>query len=178
MKEFMRAVGVVVCIFLFIACAAKKPPPVEWTPGPEEITIELKNDGQLNLVEGMPHTLLICVYQLNNQNSFNQMSVDQEGLRKLLECNLFDGSVASSKKIIAYPGQNQTFILDRAEGAKYVAVVAGYYQLVKERVVRIFDIPTVIDKKGIIKRSLTHKAAPLDMVIHLGAKQLQMVEGK
>jgi type VI secretion system VasD/TssJ family lipoprotein len=177
LKKFIRAVGVAVCILFFISCAAKKPPPPEWPPGPEEITMELRNDGQLNLVDGMPHTLLLCVYQLNNQNSFNQLSADLEGLRTLLECNLFDGSVASSKKIIAYPGQNQTFVLDRAEGAKYVAVVAGYYQLEKERVVRMFDIPTVIEKKGIIKRTVTHKAAPLSLVIHLGSMQLHMVEG-
>jgi len=177
LKAITKAVVVSVGFLFIFSCAAKKPPPPEWAQGSEEITLELRNDGQLNLVDGMPHTLLLCIYQLRNQNSFNQLSQDLEGLRKLLECNLFDGSVASSKKLIAYPGQNQTFILDRAEGAKYVAIVAGYYQLKKERIVRMFDIPTVIEKKGIFKRTLTNKAAPLNLVIHLGPKQLQMVEG-
>ncbi len=177
MKRFMRMAGVMVFIVFFVSCAARKPPPPEWPPGPKEITIEFRNDGLLNVVDGMSHTLLICIYQLNNQNSFNRLSADREGLRKLLEGNLFDGSVVSSKKVIAYPGLNQTFILDRAEGAKYVAVVAGYYQLEKERVVRKFDIPTVIKNKGIWKPIVTNKAAPLNLVINLGPLQINMVEG-
>ena len=68
-------------------------------------------------------------------------------------------------------------MLDRAEGAKYVAIVAGYYLLVKERFVRVFDVPVVIDKKGFFKKTLTSKPAPLNLVVTLGPKQIQMVEG-
>lgn len=177
MKTMIRVVVVFLSILFICSCAAQKPPPPEWLPGPEEITLQLRNDGQLNMVDGTPHTLLLCVYQLKNTNTINQLSEDLEGLRNLLECDLFDGSVASSRKLIAYPGQNQTFVLDRAEGAKYVAIVAGYYLLKKERVVRIFDIPTFIEKKGFIKRTLTTKAAPLDLIINLGSMQIQIVEG-
>ena len=166
-----------VCLLFICSCAAQKPIPPEWVYGPEEITLTLRNDGQLNLLDGMPHTLLLCAYQLKDPNTFNQLSEDIDGLRKLLECDLYDGSVASSKKIIAYPGQNQTFNLDRAEGARYVAIVAGYYLLEKERVVRVFDVPVVIDKKGFIKRTLTTRPAPLRLVITLGSKQIQMIEG-
>ena len=167
-----------VCFLFICSCAAQKPTPPEWVYGPEEITLTLQNDGQLNVMEGMPHTLLLCVYQLKDPNTFNQMSEDiRRDSATFLECELYDGSVASAKKIIAYPGQNQTFLLDRAEGAKYVAIVAGYYLLEKERVVRVFDIPVVIDKKGFFKRTLTTKPAPLKLVITLGSKQIQMVEG-
>jgi len=171
------SIVVLICVLSIVACAAQKPTPPQWAYGPEEISLLLRNDGQLNLMEGMPHTLLLCAYQLKDPNTFNQMSEETQGLQELLECELYDGSVASARKIIAYPGQDQTFVLDRAEGAKYVAIVAGYYLLVKERVVRVFDVPVVIDKKGFFKKTLTSKPAPLNLVVTLGPKQIQMVEG-
>ena len=177
MKQKLCLVVVFMYVLAMFAFAAQKPAPPQWLNGPEEHSLLLRNDGRLNRMEGMPHTLLLCAYQLRDPNTFNQMSEDTTGLQELLECELFDGSVASSKKIIAYPGQDQTFVLDRAEGAKYVAVVAGYYLLVKERVVRVFDVPVVIHKKGFFKKTLTSKPAPLNLVITLGSKQIQMVEG-
>jgi len=177
LKMNIKIIVVWVCFLSICSCAAQKPAPPEWVYGPEEITVLLRNDGQLNVLEGMPHTLLLCAYQLKDPNTFTQLSDEIQGLQELLECDLFDESVASSKKIIAYPGQDQTFILDRAEGAKYVGIVAGYYLLKKDRVVRVYDIPVVIEKEGFIKPTLTAKPAPLNLVITLGSKQIQMVEG-
>jgi len=90
-----------------------------------------------------------------------------------LECGLFDSSVAGSERLIIHPGQDLTFRLNRAEGARYIAIVAGYYSLYKERIIRLFDIPVIIEKKGWIKRTKILKPGPLNIELTLGPKQIQ-----
>jgi type VI secretion system VasD/TssJ family lipoprotein len=155
------------------SCASKQlpPPRLEYEEG--AIKIHVKADPQLNLSDGKPHTLLVCIYQLKDPNALNQLAGDQEGLYRLLECNLFDASVAGAKKLIIQPGQDTTFNLDRAEGAKYVAAVAGYYLIQRERMVRLYEIPVVVEKKGIIKRSKRKKLGTLEIDLTLGSQQIQ-----
>jgi type VI secretion system VasD/TssJ family lipoprotein len=155
------------------SCAAQQLPPPESQYEKEAIKINVKADPQLNLSDGKPHTLLVCVYQLDDPNSFNQLAGDQEGLYRLLECGLFDASVEGAKKLIVQPGQNTTFNLDRSQGARYVAVAAGYYLIERERVVRLYEIPVIIETKGFIRRSKQKKLDTLEIDLQLGSKQIQ-----
>jgi type VI secretion system VasD/TssJ family lipoprotein len=165
--------GWLLLALLVWSCASKQlpPPGLEYEEG--AIKIHVKADPQLNLSDGKPHTLLVCIYQLKDPNVLNQLANDQEGLYRLLECNLFDASVAGAKKLIIQPGQDTTFNLDRAEGAKYVAVAAGYYLIQRERIVRLYEIPVVVEKKGIIKRSKRKKLGTLEIDLKLGSQQIQ-----
>ena len=91
----------------------------------------------------------------------------------MLECGLFDAGVATSKRLIVHPGKDVTVTLDRAEGAKYVAAVAGYYVLQKDRMIRMFDIPVVIEKKGFIKTTKISKPGILKIELELGPSQIK-----
>jgi predicted component of type VI protein secretion system len=51
--------------------------------------------------------------------------------------------------MIIQPGQDINMTLDRAEGARYVAIVAGYYILEKDRMVKMVEIPELSRKKGL-----------------------------
>lgn len=107
----------------------------------DAISLHLKGDPNLNLFEKRPHTLLVCVYQLRDPNALNQVLQDAEDVSKLLECGRFDPSIVSTKKFILQPGKEITEALDRAEGARYIGIVAGYYNLDKQRASRILPIP-------------------------------------
>ena len=159
-------VGVVV--WMMSACASKpasSPPQVDHVRyRPKAIEIYLKADAQLNLYEGSPNSLRVCIYQLRDPNSFNQYAQEREGLRKLLEGERFDGSVTNAKKVVVQPGREETMSLDRAEGTRYVGVVAGYYlldSLEKDKLVRLFEIPVLVEKKGIIRKKKTIKPASI-----------------
>lgn len=185
MKKKLERLCLLLIILFVCSCASQPVAPPEWRYEKEAIDIHVKADSQLNLYEGMPHTLLVCAYQLRDPNAFNQLTEDDEGLYDLLECSRFDASVASSKRLIIHPGQDLTFALDRAEGGKYVAIVAGYYLLQKEGMARLFDVPVVVKKKGWIKRTKIAKPGPLSIELTLGpqgikrtAETLQKVEGK
>lgn len=165
----------VCCLFAFLlgACASQPPSPPEWAYEKDAIEVSLKADPQLNYDEGVAHTLLVCLYQLKDPNAFNQLADDTDGIYKLLECSLFDSGVATAKRIIVRPGKDINVILDRAQDAKYVAVAAGYYVLERDRIVRLYDIPVVIEKKGFIKKTKVSKPGKLKLEIDLGPSQIK-----
>ncbi|WDP92868.1 MAG: type VI secretion system lipoprotein TssJ [Desulfobacter sp.] len=160
------------------SCAKKELPPPQWAYEKDAIKVQVKADPMLNLDSGKAHTLYVCVYQLKDPNGFNQLSGDQSGLYKLLECRLFDGSVASSKRVIVNPGDDTALLMDRAENAKYLAVVAGYYGIVKERITRLVEIPVVIEEKGFIAKERKQKPGPLNITLFLGPEQIEKIEGQ
>jgi len=164
LKHYLKVMFLVMVSSIIYACASQPLLPPQWQYEKEAIKLHIKADPKLNLEEGTPHTLLVCVYQLKDPNAFNQLAGDDDGLYKLLECGLFDAAVATSKRLIARPGQDITLALDRAEGAKYLAVVAGYFTLQKDRMIRL--------------RKRIHKPGLLNIELILGQQQILSVEGK
>lgn len=104
------------------------------------LTITFKSDQQLNLYQGRPHSLVLCIYQLKEPNSFNQLADERDGIYKLMECGRFDGSVAYVRRHIIQPGENSSEVKGAAEGAKYLGIAAGYYDLSRKGSVRLLAI--------------------------------------
>lgn len=143
----------------------------------DAIVLSLKADPSLNLYSEEPHTLAICVYQLRNPNAFIQLGHEKQGLSKLMECTVFDPSVTSAKMEFAQPGKELKQVLDRAEGAKCVGIVAGYYSVEGDipdprKVTRLFFVP-VHDK---ILRS--PKVEKLEIGLYLGPHEIQDTKEK
>lgn len=136
----------------------------------DAIVLRLKGDPNLNLFEKRPHTLLVCVYQLKDPNALNQVLQDAEDVSKLLECARFDPSIVNTKKLILQPGKEITESLDRAEGARYIGIVAGYYNLDKQRASRIIPVP--------VGGMFGKKAAKMDLDVFLGPDEIQGVKEK
>jgi type VI secretion system VasD/TssJ family lipoprotein len=136
----------------------------------DAISLHLKGDPKLNLFEKRPHTLLVCVYQLRDPNALNQVLQDAEDVSKLLECGRFDPSIVNTKKFILQPGKEITEALDRAEGARYIGIVAGYYNLDKQRASRIIPVP--------VGGMFGKKASKLDLDVFLGPDEIQGVKEK
>ncbi len=158
------------------ACATPSPPAptvTEWGFEPNAIRVNLTADSGLNFYEGIPHTVVVWVYQLSNPNKFNLLTEDRPGLTKLLEGGQFDPSVGDFKREFVQPGRNLTMTLDRAEGAKYVGVVAGYYSLQKESATRLVQIPVVTVIRGNVPVS---KPARIRLDVYLGAQGLERVD--
>jgi type VI secretion system VasD/TssJ family lipoprotein len=105
------------------------------------IELSLKADVNLNLYQAVPHTLVVCIYELRDPNAFNQLIDEQDGVMKLLECGRFDRSVTYAKKLVLQPGEKVRKVLDQAEGAKYLGLVAGYFASSEERPYRLYRIP-------------------------------------
>jgi type VI secretion system VasD/TssJ family lipoprotein len=139
MKKMLITFGIAVaCASCALPWSSSK---VQWEYEKNAIELRLNGDPQLNLYQGKAHSLIVCVYHLRDLNGFNQFMDEQDGIPRLLECGRFDSGVTYSKRIVAQPNQETKEIMDRTEGAKYVGVVAGYYELHKDSVIRSYEIP-------------------------------------
>lgn len=161
------------CLCFLVSCAATPPLPPMYSFSKDAIKIHIQADPQLNLNQGTPHTLLICVHQLNNPNALYRLTSDTSGIYKLLECSQFDSSVTHSKRIIVQPDQQVTYTINRAEETKYVSIVAGYYNIKKDEVVRVFDIPVVTRSLGIFSGSKIAVPNLLDIYLNLGPTKIK-----
>jgi predicted component of type VI protein secretion system len=160
-------------IFVFCGCATKIKKP-EWKFGKDAIRIHVKADHRLNLYNRKAHTLYVCFYQLSELNAFDQLTQDEHGIRKLLECRLFDGSVAAVNSKVIHAGENLTIILDRAEKAKYFAIVTGYFdQLDNARMVRRHKIQVMKKRTSFWKKRYQCMPCDLDIEMVLGLNQIE-----
>lgn len=160
-------------LLLFVGCATKINKP-EWRFEKEAIRVHIRADHRLNLYNRKAHTLYVCFYQLSELNAFDQLTQDEAGIRKLLECKLFDPSVAAVNSKIIHAGENLTFILDRAERAVYFAIVTGYFaKLDNDRMVRRYKIKTLKKKERFWKREFRCVPCNLEVELALGPNQVE-----
>jgi type VI secretion system VasD/TssJ family lipoprotein len=171
-KKYVKLLCLILGIFWICSCASQPISSPETKYEKESIHLKLRSDPKLNFNSGMPHTLQVCVYQLRDPNAYNQLANDEDGLYQLLECSLFDMSVVSSKRLTVHPGRDLKISLDRAEDAKYVAVVAGYYLIRKERITRLFEIPVVEKRRGFMLMNKYSTLGNLTIELMLGPKQI------
>lgn len=173
-----------------VGCGGKMPPPkpweepawaataqdVRWTYEPGTIRLHLQAEPDLNRVNGRAHTLLVCVYQLSVPQAFRELASGEEGIRTLLAGKRFDASVLSVERAVMEPGRSRELRLDRAEGAKYVALAAGYNQLVPGQVDRILDIPLQTRTTGsLFWKTREYAPAVLEAYVLLGAEAMQLM---
>ena len=168
MDKNLNRMLVLACLFFinFITSCASTP---AYRYEENAITLDLKSAKDLNLYEGQSHTLLLCVYQLKDPNAFKQLADENDGLSALLGCRSFDASVTGSKRLVVQPNEATTKMLDRAEGTKYVGIVAGYYKMQKERMIRLESVPLSI---------FTKNPKKMEIRLFLGAQEIQEVREK
>jgi type VI secretion system VasD/TssJ family lipoprotein len=171
--------AVLISFLMILSCASAPILPTEWRYEKDAIKLTLDADPQLNLYNNMAHTLQLCVYQLKDPNGFNQLTETEEGLYKLLEGSMFDASVANFKRLNMKPGQSTPFTMDRAEGAKYIAVAAGYATIQKDRITRLINIPASIVEEGSgSKKQKVSRPEIINLKLWLGPQQIEAVKGE
>ena len=141
MKKNILFIFLILLTTVFYSCAGRGRSP-EYGYKKDAIIFNLKSDPQLNLFQKTPHTLLLCVYQLTDPTAFNQLTDKKEGMQKALECDRFDPTVTNSTSLVILPNQERIEKLDRAGGTNFIGVIAGYYTLKKEKVTRLYQIPS------------------------------------
>lgn len=157
--------------------AAKTNPEIEAVSffDPRGIQINYTADKMLNSYEDRSRTLMVVVYQLNNINAFNNLVKDETGISQLLETERFDPSVVGIDKLFVEPGQKNTIYLSRVENARWVGIVAGYCDSIPSQTHRIFEIPVIVEKKGVYGfRKTEARIAPLQVDLYFGVQSMQL----
>uniref|UniRef100_C6E3J8 Type VI secretion lipoprotein, VC_A0113 family n=1 Tax=Geobacter sp. (strain M21) TaxID=443144 RepID=C6E3J8_GEOSM len=125
------------------------------------VRVEIAADPQLNRYEKNSHALVLCLYQLNDVESFTRLAQGNEGMPKLLECGRFDGTVVSVGQMVVQPGQELTEIRERGNGARYLGIATGYYSTGRKKMTALATIPE--DRRESVLR------------IELGAQEIRQV---
>lgn len=158
-----------------LSCARMPDPQPSWTFAPDGISIHYRADAMLNSYNGEAHTVILVIYQLTSLDAFGSLSKTEEGLQTLLEARRFDPGVVGTDKIIIQPGEERRIRFDRAEQARWVGIVAGYYDLVPGQVDRTFPISFDIEKTGKIRKKKIARVNPLLIDLTLGARAIYKV---
>ena len=164
---------------LFSGSCTKKPDPVpSYIFASEGVQVRYTADKRLNLYDNRAHTLMLVIYQLDNVNAFNKLSSDRGGLKQLLKAKSFDASVMAVEKRFIEPGVSDKIILNRAEKAKWVGFVGGFYNLETGKVSKTFEIPHAIKSKGFIRKKHYSEIEPLFVKLFLGPQSMQEIKDK
>lgn len=174
MWRILKHLSILFCLLIFLLSCSHKPDPIpSWEYDAKSIEIRYTADKLLNAFDNKPHTLLLAVYQMNNVNTFEKWSKYEDGLKKLLEVQGTDPSFVAAQKFFVEPGESKTLVLNRTENAKWVGIVAGYYNLAPDKVTKVFKIPVKVETKGLIRRKRVAEIQPLRVYLILGPHSIQ-----
>ncbi len=177
-----------------LASCASKPteltvPEEKWVYEIRAINLVARASTDLNTVRGRPHSLALGIFQMNDPNTFRGLSVSQAGAVELLQKGQIDDSIVNFQLINLRPGEQKKVSINRAQTAKYIGVIAGYFKLNPKTDVKIFPIPLREIKRGVVEKALAMaslisdeaKAIPgkLNLFVDLGrtgSKQIISIE--
>ncbi len=178
MKNHVCRVSVLVlvlwAIFALSSCglfkSSKRPPEASYIKG--GINFHLRGDNHLNIYQRVPHALILCAYQMRDANAFNQLLEEKDGISKLMECGRFDASVTFAKRLIVQPGQDVYEAMEKTEGSKYIAIVAGFYNFQKRSAIKLIPLPM----RGM---PMFRKPGGIDLSLYLTDTEIRnLTEGK
>lgn len=141
---------------------------IKWSYDKAAIELAINTSETLNLYNNEAHSIALTIVQFSDPNDFLLYDQDANKTARLL----LDGNNAkgwlSVKQIFLNPGESKTLLLDRAQKAQYIGVVAGYNDLVSEKVARFYRLGIEYDSSGIIVKKYEAKPAPLQIQLSLG----------
>ena len=156
--------------------AGNSPETVAWNFAPNAIALHITATADLNLIDDQAHTLSLCLYQLANPAPFRERTVSVGGVVSLLDCERFDPSVKAADRIIVTPGMVARKVFDRVEGAKYVAIAAGYATLHPDQITRVWSIPLAHQQTGSLWwKDDVFTPGKIDLVVQLGSGSLENI---
>jgi type VI secretion system VasD/TssJ family lipoprotein len=154
---------------------APRPDQVKWTYLPGGLILNVKADNELNPFEGFSHNLMLCVYQLSGPDLFQELAAGIGGIRKMLECAPFDPTVVHVARHFIFPGEEAALVMDRAEGARYVGLVAGYNDIQPGMVTTLYAFPVSENSKGWSPWSKVYNPGILTVDILLDTHSIQRI---
>ncbi|SEG12853.1 type VI secretion system lipoprotein TssJ [Oceanospirillum linum] len=127
--------------------AREKPdaPGNQWVYEPNAIVLRVNAADQLNSYMGQPHTLSLKVIQLTNPAIVSELRQSPFGLSDLMAAKGKDlsANIVREDILVVAPGSTRQLVLDREQGVRYLALVAGYFEMESKKSVRIIPIPSV-----------------------------------
>lgn len=145
---------------------------VKWPFAKNGIMIELASDLDLNYYSGQAHTLVLGILQLDDEKTFPKLLTKPADLMKSLTSGNLPAGVLQLDRYVLSPDTRLLLEVDRVQDAKFVGIVAGYYQFDAARSVRYFRIPLNMKSSGLITKDYKAEPAVLALRLGLGAQRI------
>ena len=177
---FLLLAGLLMFCF---ACGAKRtdpPPEVNWDFKTGALQITYQALPELNEYNNSPHTLILMAYQLSEASDFKNYIQSPDGIKRLL--NLYDPderktvslkNLEDLQRFVISPGTKKTLALDRVKDARWIGLVAGYFNSPPEFCSSVLQIPVNRTEKGLIRKKINVRPADLHIHVELGANKMQ-----
>jgi type VI secretion system VasD/TssJ family lipoprotein len=158
---------------------AKKISEMPWTYQQKAILLEIESEKSLNAFDNVPNALLMKVFQFTDPRAFLIASKSSSGLRRLLTAEQIDPACIGIEHFIVLPGNKQTLVLDREEGARYIGVVLGYSNFKQAKIARLIPIVTLEKTKSGDSSVIVisgNRPALLKLKLSLGANGISQLD--
>jgi type VI secretion system VasD/TssJ family lipoprotein len=149
---------------------------VKWPYAKNGIMIELATDVDLNFYANRAHTLVLGVLQLDDEKAFPKLLTQPADLIKALSTGKLPAGVLQLDRYVVSPDARLLLEIDRVQDAKFVGVLAGYYQFDVTRSARYFRIPLNLASSGIITKDYKAEPAVLALRFALGSQRIVNAE--
>lgn len=149
---------------------------VTWAYQRNGIQIELIAGSDLNAYFNQPHTVVLGVLQLEDSKSFLQLLNDRKTLTHMLASGDIGSDILHMDRYVVSPGKRDILDIDRVQDARYVGIVAGYYNFDPPGAARLFRIPINIRSEGMI--STTYAATPANLALRLQLGRQRIVNAQ
>lgn len=153
---------------------AERPGDVVWALEPGGLRCRMEASPDLNRDDDVTLGLTLCLYQLKEYDTFSNKAATPDGLDELLQCRPDAAQAQSARLFQLQPGATRDEVMDRAEHARYLGVVAGYAHLRPDQCAVVLPFPLHTDTEGVIFRSTVYSAAPVQVLIRLGESSLSV----
>ncbi|OCQ51984.1 Type VI secretion lipoprotein [Photorhabdus australis subsp. thailandensis] len=132
------------------------------------IRLKMTADPQLNVFNNMPNSCTILIAQAEKREQLDKLLANPTLLR-----NLFAGTGATENILqldnyVMMPGQSVSLHIDRAEQARYIVLIAGYYPAPGSAHVRVLSLPLRLEQSGWWNKSWRAEFVPMNIDLMLG----------
>lgn len=150
-----------------------------WIGEEKVLRIRIVSSALLNEYVSLPHAITVGIFQATKPDALVKEVTTQSGIRRMLLLEKLDESIVQYDVQTLQPRSSLRLDVSRADGARYLVVVAGYQSLVSTEVVRIVQWPLVRYTRSILNpiNWFTDEPKPfpakLDVLVRLGDTKIQ-----
>ncbi len=166
------------------ACQSKNqtaPPPVQWDFEQDAIHLRYDASPDLNQYGGSSHSLMLLVFQLTDAADFTNYTQTPDGILRLLQYHDLDRrksidlkNKADLQRFFINPGSSDVLHIDRVKDARWIGVVAGYFDIVPEQSTQVIRIPVEKTEQGFLRKTTHSRPGRLFIDIQLGPRAMHL----
>jgi type VI secretion system VasD/TssJ family lipoprotein len=144
----------------------------QWNYASAALTLKVSTDAALNNYDGEAHSVVLAVVQSSEAGPFYQLLDTPEQAARVLQGGRPPSGLQQVTRYALEPGRKASIRLDRAQGARFLGVIAAFYDVPLAKTARLFNLPVDVGSSGIMVHTYKATPAPAELTLQLGASDI------